>query len=254
MIVKKKLTVIQALLLCVFLVCAVYLGKYFYDLNSARQTFDELRKEVTAKTPEDASGAYEEEYAEDGVLVQYDELYQKNNDFKGWIKIDGTPVDYPVVKAKDNDFYLNRDFYKKKQSSGIPFIDYECSDDGLNTIIYAHNMKDGSMFAGLSKYTDKDFFTSHTVINYDTLTERGQYEIFSVFKTTVGSKNEFKYYDYANITNEERYNEYISKVKALSMQKSDITPVFGERLLTLSTCAYNTQNERLVVVARKKNI
>ncbi|MBQ3472235.1 MAG: class B sortase, partial [Clostridia bacterium] len=107
---------------------------------------------------------------------------------------------------------------------------------------------------GLSKYTDKDFFTSHTVINYDTLTERGQYEIFSVFKTTVGSKNEFKYYDYANITNEERYNEYISKVKALSMQKSDITPVFGERLLTLSTCAYNTQNERLVVVARKKNI
>ena len=250
---KKKLTVIQALLLCVFLICAAYLSKYFYDLNSARQNFDELRKEVRAKTPEDASGAYEEEYAEDGVLVQYDELYQKNNDFRGWLTIPDTTIDYPVVKSTDNEFYLNRDFYKNKQPSGIPFIDYECGDDSLNLIIYAHNMKDGSMFSSLSKYTDKNFLDSHNVIKYDTLTEYTEYEIFAVLRTTIGAQNEFKYHEYASLTDEEMYNEYISKVKALSVHKTDITPEFGERLLTLSTCAYNTQNERLVVVARKKN-
>lgn len=251
--VKKTLTVIQALLICVFLACAVYLGKYFYDLSSARKSYDDIRKEVQSKIPRDASGAYEEKVSDDGVFVQYEELYMQNSDFRGWITISDTGIDYPVVQGDDNEYYLNRDLHKNKQSSGIPFIDCDCAENSQNIIIYAHNMKDGSMFAPMSKYTDKSFFTAHNIILFDTLTEHRSYEIFSVFRTTVGSENEFKYNEYADIEDEDTYNEYIAKAKSLSMHKSDITPAFGEQLMTLSTCAYNTQNERLVVVARKKN-
>lgn len=253
MMVKKIITVIQVLLIFVFLGCAGYVGKYFYDAHKAQERFEELKEEVVRHTHVDVSGNYEEKYAKNGMLQQYYELYGKNNDMAGWLRIKDTVIDYPVVQAKDNEYYLHRDFYKSNQFSGTPFLDFQCAESSQNRIIYAHNMKNGTMFAAISKYDDADFFNAHKKIIYDTLYERGEYDIISVFRTTVGAKNEFKYHEYADIETEDRYNEYVQKVKSLSVYDTGVDAVFGDTLLTLSTCAYHTSNERIVVVARKRS-
>ena len=253
MIVKKAVTVIQVLLILVFIGCAVYVGKYFYDLHVAGSEFEALRREVRSQETVDASGNYEEKYAENGMLLSYYDIYNKNNDLCGWLRIKDTVIDYPVVQAKDNEYYLHRNFDKSYSYSGIPFLDCECKPTASGLIIYAHNMKDGSMFSAVSKYENEDFYKNHRKINYDTLYERGEYEIISVFRTTVGSKNEFKYYQYADIETERDFEEYVSAVKRLSVHDTGISANWGDKLLTLSTCAYHTSNERLVVVAVKKS-
>lgn len=253
MIVKRAITVIQVLLIFVFLGCAGYVGKYFYDAHNAQKQFEELSETVMENAPAvDATGGYEEKYAENGMLLQYYELYSQNNDMVGWLKIKDTVIDYPVVQAKDNEYYLHRDFYKNNQFSGIPFLDYESVEASKNKIIYAHNMKNGTMFATVAKYDDEEFYKAHRTITYDTVYERGEYDIISVFRTTVGSKTEFKYYEYADMETEEEFDEYVRRVKALSIHATNTMPSYGDTLLTLSTCAYHTSNERIVIVARKR--
>lgn len=246
MTVRKLLTGAQVLLLLVFLCCAAYLGKYAYDLHRASSEYDELRREVAEAI--DASGAYENHDESGETVSQASDptaiLIEKNSDYAGWLSIPDTSVDYPVVRTDNNDFYLKRDFYKNKNASGVPFIDCECTPESLNTIIYAHNMKDGSMFAPIAKFADKSYFDAHTRIIYG-----GEYKAFAVFRTSVGSDNEFFYRDFADLTDEEKYNEYVNGVIDRAVCKSGDTPVFGDRLLTLSTCAYNSENERIVVVA-----
>ena len=249
MTVRKLLTGAQVLLLLIFLCCAAYLGKYAYDLHRASSEYDELRREVAEAV--DASGAYEkyDESTESGEITAEAPdptaiLIEKNSDYAGWLSIPDTSVDYPVVRTDNNAFYLKRDFYKNKNASGVPFIDCECTPESLNTIIYAHNMKDGSMFAPLAKFADKSYFDAHGSVMYG-----GEYKVFAVFRTSVGSDNEFFYRDYADLTDEEKYNEYVNEALGRAVCRSGDTPVFGERLLTLSTCAYNSENERIVVVA-----
>lgn len=251
MMVKKKLAVIQVLLLLIFIACVGYIGKYFYDAYKAQEEYDELKQIVEQYSYADASDGYIVKRAENGMLEAYYELYQKNNDMIGWLKIPDTIIDYPVVKYTDNDYYLHRDFNKEYQYSGIPFLDYQCGDSSLNSIIYAHNMKNGSMFAVLTSYADKSFYETHKKIEYDTLYDKGKYEIISVFTTKVGSEGEFKYYEYADIETEEKYDEYIDKIKAISLYDTGINARYGDKLLTLSTCAYHTSNERFVVIARQ---
>lgn len=249
--VKRIITVIQLLLVLLFLCCAGYIGKYFYDAHKAQEEFAILKEEVEEHTPSDASDKAEEKYAKNGMLIRYYELYQKNNDMAGWLKISDTPIDYPVMQAEDNEYYLHRDFYKNYQFSGIPFLDCQSTETSENRIIYAHNMKNGTMFAAVAKYDNKSFYDEHKIINYDTLYERGAYEIISVFRTTVGSKNEFKYYEYADIETEEAFKEFVTKAKSLSVYSTGVDAKYGDKLLTLSTCAYHTSNERIVIVARK---
>ena len=250
MTVRKWLTGAQVLLLSVFLCCAAYLGKYAYDLHHASSEYDELRREVAEAV--DASGAYEkydENTAGSGsidaeAVDPAKMLAEKNDDYAGWITVRGTSIDYPVVQTDNNEFYLKRDFYKNKNASGVPFIDCECTPESLNTIIYAHNMKDGSMFAPLVRFTDKSYFDAHGSVMYG-----GEYKVFAVFRTSVGSDNEFFYRDFADLTEEDKYYEYVNETLNRAVCKSDDTPVFGDRLITLSTCAYNSENERVVVLA-----
>lgn len=249
MIMKRK-TVIQVLLILVSIFCAVFVVKYFYDAKKSQDSFEGLKQLVKKEPAEDITDNYIPKRAENGMLEAYYELYRKNNDMAGWIKIPDTPIDYPVVQYRDNEFYLRRDFDKKHQSSGIPFLDYQCSNNCVNDIIYAHNMKNGSMFAALTKYADKTFYEAHKQIIYDTLYDKGRYEVLAVFATTVGFKNEFKYHEYIDI-DEKHFEEYISKVKSLALYDTGVTASYGDKLLTLSTCAYHTSDERFVVVAKR---
>ena len=252
MIVKKRLTVIQVLLILIFVGCCVYLGKYFYDSHKAESGFDELKKVVEKTERADATDGYIDKRADNGMLECYYSLYQQNNDMVGWIKIPDTPVDYPVVKYSDNEFYLHKNFNKEYQFSGIPFLDYQSNDESVNKIIYAHNMKNGTMFASLADYEDKSFYDAHKNIMYDTLYDNGEYEIVSAFTTKVGASNEFKYYDYADIESEGLFKEYVTQAKSCSFYDTGVNTVYGDSLITLSTCAYHTSNERFVVIARKK--
>ena len=251
---KHTKTVIQLLFLFIFIICAAFLFKYFYNNYSAQKDIDELRKVVEQEdTPENEEA--QEKYAPNGMIEEYYELYVKNNDMVGWLKIDDTDINYPVMyKNSDNEYYLHKNFEKEYQYSGLPFMDKDCdlAKPGDNIIIYAHNMKNGTMFAPLLKYEDEEYLNSHNEIKFDTLYKREKYKIISVFKTQVGSQNEFKYYNFTDSHSEEDFENFVDAVKRMSIHNIDESAVYGDKLLTLSTCSYSRKNERFVVVAKKE--
>lgn len=251
MIMKYIKFIIQVLSLLIFIICAVYLFKYFYGNYTAQKDIAELQN--IASEDKDRDGE-EESYAENGMLSEYYELYQRNNDLVGWIRIANTVIDYPVMyRNSDNEYYLHRNFDREYQYSGLPFMDKDCdlAKPGDNLIIYSHNMKNGTMFAPILKYADKDYLSEHREIEFDTMYKREKYIIISVFRTQVGSQHEFKYYNFTDSHSEEDFENFVDAVKKLSLYNIDESAVYGDKLLTLSTCSYNRKNERFVVVAKK---
>lgn len=184
---------------------------------------------------------------------KYNVLYEQNNDFAGWIRIDDTPIDYPVMQSKDNpEYYLKHNFNKEYSRFGIPFIQANCdieTDD--NIIIYGHNMRNKTMFNALTQYSDREFYDNHKLIHFDTLNDSNLYEVIAVFKTRAYSDNGFRYYDFTKANTEEEFNAYIEKCKALSFYETGLTAEYGDRLLTLSTCEYTQNNGRFVVIAKQ---
>ena len=189
-------------------------------------------------------------------MIKVEELQALNQDVKGWIKIDNTIIDYPIVQGEDNDYYLTHDYKKENNRYGSIFLKSECdfNDINANLIIYGHNMKNENMFNSLLKYENKSFYDEHKIINITTENEERQYEIVSVFKSRVfykDEKNVFRYYDCLKFENENKYNEYISNVKSEQLYDTGITSSYGEQLLTLITCEYSQENGRMIVVAKK---
>lgn len=188
------------------------------------------------------------------ILEQYYEISRQNADMVGWLKIDGTEIDYPVMYTGD-DFYLRHGFDRANSKSGLPYIDKRCTVEpfGTNTIIYAHNMKNGTMFSGLLNYKDRDYYKEHLIIHFDTLYETQEYEIVAVFESKVYQKSDtrFKHYNFLNADNQTAFDEYIAGIKALSLYETGIYPEYGDELITLMTCSYHTENGRFVVVAGK---
>ena len=157
---------------------------------------------------------------------------------------------------KDSEYYLHRNFEKKSDVNGLPFLDAKCDIDEPkgNLMVYGHHMKSGLMFAHLEDFEKADFYKKHKTIEFDTLYEKRQYEVVAVFRSKVYKENEdvFKYYRYVGKLSKKQYETYVKNCKKLSIYKDGATPVYGEQLLTLVTCAYHTENGRFVVVARKK--
>lgn len=188
------------------------------------------------------------------ILPQYLELSQKNPELFGWIKIDGTRIDYPVMHTPDDpEKYLHTDFKEESSYAGIPFLDASCSETSDNLLIYGHNMLDGSMFRSLLKYESKTFWESHPVIEFDTLYETQKYEVLSAFYDRVYYKTEdvFKFYQFIDAENEEEYNDAVAHFKEKQLYETGVEAAYGDQLITLVTCAYHTDNGRFVVVARK---
>ena len=173
----------------------------------------------------------------------------------GWIKIDDTRVDYPVMWTPDDpEFYLRRNFQKEDSVAGTPFLDAASTMPGSsNWLIYGHNMKNGTMFHDTLKYEDKAFYDGHKTIHFDTLEGEGLYEIVAVCYTQIYEENAqvFKYYQYASIVDEASFDAYVQGVKALSIYDTGVTPVWGDQLITLSTCEYSVEDGRFIIVARK---
>lgn len=184
---------------------------------------------------------------------QYAAVYAVNNDFVGWISIGGTAIDYPVMHTPDRpSYYLRRGFDREYSKHGVPYIQEDCVlGSSENLIIYGHHMNDGSMFADLCYYKSRDFWQEHRFIHFDTMEEFGIYEIVAVFRTEVYCPDGFRYFDFVELDEPERFDAYIARCKALSLYDTGINSEYGDKLITLSTCEYSRENGRMVVVARK---
>ena len=188
--------------------------------------------------------------------ASYRNLYLENADMVGWIQIEGTNIDYPVMQTPaDPNYYLKHDFEKHYTDYGCPFMQADC--DALrpsdNLIIYGHNMKDGSMFADLAKYRNKDFWQNHKTVWFDTALGSCAYEIFAVIHTTVqaDAADAFPFYRFVDAAAPEEFADYVSACKARALYDTGISAQYGDKLLTLSTCDNITDNGRWLVIAKQ---
>lgn len=191
----------------------------------------------------------------DGLLPQYRQFYKQNPEMVGWIRIDDTIIDYPVMHTpNDPEKYLHLSFQGEESQHGVPFIDYRCTMDSDNLLIYGHNMSDDTMFHTLVEYRQKSFWREHPVIRFDTVQEEREYEIFAAFYDRVYYEHEqnFKFYNFIDAKNKTDYNEAVQKLKGKSQYNTGITPKYGQQLIMLVTCTYREENGRFVVVACEK--
>ena len=195
-------------------------------------------------------------YAESGILYQYDAVYELNNDLAGWLYIEGAGIDYPVMYTPRNEqYYLRKNFEKTYATGGCLFIGKTWSEDSNQTIIYGHNMHDGSMFGHLHEYKSKEYALEHSIIHFDTLHETREYEVVAAFYGKVYKVDEtgvFRYYRYTDLSTEAKFNEFMKNVRRAAIYDTGVDVQFGDRLLTLSTCSYYTNEGRFVVVARQR--
>lgn len=217
------------------------------DANPAPEKIENLSEETQSPVEEAAEPPE--------ILEAYRELYEQNNELAGWLTMEGTSIDHPVMQCGDNDYYLHHDFEKEENRYGELFVKAGCPLDGTasNIIIYGHHMKDGSMFAPLKKYEDETFYEEHRRFQFDTLYEQRTYEIIAVFRSQIfeDESTEFKYYQYYGELTADEFDVFYQNIKELSLYDTGIEAQYGDSLLTLSTCSYHTENGRLAVVAKR---
>ena len=226
---------------------------------------DDARSDVPIQeeTAEQDASAQEEQQpkinpADLTILKEYRKLFKKNKDLVGWLTIEGTDVDYPVMQTnvKHPDYYLHHNFDKEEDDSGSLFLDArnDFVNRDTNLIIYGHNMRNGTMFGSLKNYMDQDYFKAHKKIRFDTIYEKVHYSIVAVCLSKVNYEDDytFRYYNFINAGNEDDFNAYLANIQQLTVfdQKIDIS--YGDELLTLSTCNNYTEDGRLFLVAKKE--
>lgn len=239
-------SIISGFLLC-FILSLTFIISYYQDSAKQEAIYDELVEVVEEEKIKND---------ESDLLKEYQDLYLQNDDMVGWIKIDGTKINYPVMQTVDEpNFYLRRGFDKKYTIYGCPYMQENCNVDkpSDNLVIYGHHMNDGTMFANLMKYTKKSFWEEHKTIVFDTLEEHKEYEVMAAFKTVVysDSPESFKYYHFVDAENEEEFNAFVEKCKELSFYDTGVEAEYGDKFITLSTCEYSKKNSRMVVVAKR---
>lgn len=242
--------IVLVICLIVFIGSAGVLLDYFITGMRAQNAFEDLQKLKTMR---------EDLVTDKGTVIgEYADLYLINSDIIGWVTVEDTNIDYPVMQTKsDPEYYLYRAFDKSDSSSGTPFMD-AASDIFIptsNFLIYGHHMKNGTMFHDLLEYADKEFYEKHKTFKFDTIYKGGQgtYEVIAAGYTQIypTDSKEFKYYQYAGMTSQSDFNEYVKGVKAISEYDTGVIAEYGDQLVTLSTCAYHTDNGRFIVVGRR---
>ena len=271
---RRKNSPISRLLLVVALVSAlIFAGTVFIALRNqialkrmaaetARETTPvstsapaEMTVPTQATVPPTTTAATVPPTEPREVLPRLQEQYEKNPDLAGWLTVPGTRIDYPVMYSPDEpERYLHANFEVSYSFAGLPFLDAACDPERGNRIIYAHNMLDGSMFRTLLKYQQKDFWQRNPVISFSTLYEEQEYEVVAAFYDKVYKKTDtnFKFYQFYDTSDQSRFDEAMAYYREHALYDTGVTAQCGDLFLTLVTCAYQTENGRFVVVARKK--
>lgn len=276
------------LLLCifasVFLLSAVYLGHYFWELHQASSNnegyaslHESLKNEATAtdapttaptEPGETNASTAPTETTAPSMVPEMEALYQLNSDIVGWLTISGLRVDYPVMQTPAQpNYYLYRDFNGSDSSVGSLYVREACDvfSPSDNVVIYGHAMKSGDMFGRLAWYRERSYWEKHPTFTFDTLYEHHTYQIFAVFKTSGTYGVGYPYHLFNEAASEEEFDQFIADVKGAaftsggyagsSLYDTGITPKYGDKLLTLSTCEYSVRdpdgekNGRFVIMA-----
>lgn len=257
----KKKTIINILMvICLFVIvgCGGYLAYYYYTNAKSEKAISNLA-DMIEEEEDEANPAMEEV---DGIMIQkkFAKLYKANHDFVGWITIEDTNVDYPVMytpnDSEEGEYYIHRNFEGEYSAAGLPFIDRNCDIQYPtdNLIIYGHNMNAGTMFHDIIKYEDAEFYEGHKTFSFDTIYGDGIYEVVAMFYGQILDENSdaFKYYEFVNAGSEEEFMNFVNNVKAMSVIDTGVNVEYGDKLVTLSTCAYHVKDGRFAVVAKKK--
>ena len=202
------------------------------------------------------------------ILPKYKALYEINPNLAGWLSIDGTVIDYPVMQTmEDESYYLKVDFYGEPNRNGCPVLDTDSTAGtgtkacdyangtapSTNLIIHGHTMKSGEMFGNLKLYADAEYGAEHHIIRFDSLYEEREYELIAVFYSQVyyESDNVFKYYEFFQADTQEEFDDWYDNIKTMSLYDTGVTAQFGDEFITLSCCSYHVEDGRFVVVGKR---
>lgn len=256
---------IGVLSIAVFIFLAVTNSTIFSKDSSLYQLRDKADKERGNSRVQDGVATDDEiviHYTETNnetpdILPEFQEMLNINSKLIGWLTIEGTSIDYPVAQTVDNEYYLTHDLYQNYDRNGTIFMDCNCDvlKPSTNLILYGHHMQSGKMFGNLVKYEDENYYKKHKYITFDTIYERGTYQVMYVFRSHVYEETEivFKYYQFYDAYSEIEFDSYMNEMAEMSLYDTGVTAAYGDRLLTLSTCDYQEENGRFVVVAKKVN-
>lgn len=230
---KKKgkifIFIIQIILIAVIIFSGIKIIEWIKSNKKNKEIMSEIKENVVINNEMDSNN---EEYK-----IDFAKLKQKNSDAIAWIKVNGTDIDFPVVKGTDNSYYLTHNFDKEKNKAGWIFADYRNKFDGTdkNIIIYGHNMKNGSMFASLKDVIKEEWYNNENnkYIALITENENCKYQVFSVYQIETE-----EYYLQTNISN---FKEFVEKIKGRSKKDFNVDIKETDSILTLSTCADNTK-------------
>lgn len=248
-IIRKTVFIVSFVILIITTAYFVsYFGESYSKAREHQQLatyFEENKNEELLKNSE-------------GILLDFEQLISENPDTKGWLKINNTKINYPVYQTNNNDFYINHDTNKKSSRYGALFIDAQNKvgilNNSKNLVIYGHSMRDGAMFGELKKYLSYDFYKENPTFDFDSIYRVGKYKVFSVFITnTLPEHDNGQVFDYrkSNFSSEEEFLNFIEELKARSVINTDVDVTYEDEIITLSTCAYDFEDARLVVVARR---
>lgn len=257
----------QLALLCsmVAVCCLGYYGFYTYQAVRTERAFARLAafREQSQDMPpmQEINSSPVIHYTEDGervipeILDEYKNLYNSNKRLIGWLKIDDTKIDYPVMQTTNNEYFLNHNINQQTDRNGALFLDKDCDvlAPSTNLIIYGHHMKSGNMFGTLDKYSSEEYYKEHPVIQFDSIYEKGTYEIMYVFRSRIYNEEDvvFKYYQFIDALSQQEFDSNMQEMAAMSLYDTGVTASYGDHLLTLSTCDYYVDDGRFVVVAKR---
>ena len=257
---NKVSKIILMLLIVILAISSYFFIKELVKNKKETDIFDDLQEIV--ENPENTTN--ENQFTdilenEEGNIssentYNLENIAKINSDIIGWIKIDGTNIDYPIMQ--NGDYYLHKDIYKNYSSHGTPYLAPFCNlKKSDNLIIYGHHMKDNTMFSQLEKYKSYNFYLNHKYIKFFTIengrTIENTYEVMIAFKTIAYSDEGFRYYSYTDFQNYEDYEEFVENCRNLEFYYTGVVGTHQDKYITLSTCEYSQKNGRMVVVAKK---
>ena len=263
---KVVVTLTIALLVLIFAVSAWMVGSYLVESRQQAKENEELANMVSkptesqpvtsdttaATTVEGTFGSAANLVDANGVLEEYSEALAKYPDMVGWIRIDGTKLNYPVMQTPDRpNYYLDHNLNGVSSAWGAIYAREECdiNKPSDNITLYGHHMRDGSMFACLDTYKYKKTWDENPLIFFDTLYGYHVYKIFAVFTTSANIGEGFSYHQMIDAKDKKDFDNFIAKCKELSLYDTGVTPEYGDKTICLSTCEYSHDNGRLVVAA-----
>lgn len=257
---KMPIPVIAALVVCLLVLAfSIWqLSSIFLEYKAGEDEYEELLEQfVNEELPEEEYGDMEESISgetegESGETepeeermerVSFDKLKEINSEIVAWIEIPGTSLSYPVMHTSDDVFYLNHTFSGKVNSAGSIFVETlnnpEFTD--LHTIVYGHNMKNGSMFASLKNYTSPSYLVAHPTVYIDLADGTHAYQIFSCYEATADSDSYT-----IGFAKDEQYETFLQTLKSRSAYDTGVDVSIEDSIISLSTCTRNGENRYLV--------